>query len=130
MLREELEEHLRAMITGPMLPFPGSGETATRHLQLMNVAREDISLARLAEAHWDATAILAEAGKTIIADVLYGVWASERPGRAMVLKQDGNDFLLTGPKSFCSGSRTDHRWLARATAYRYGSARESPCGLF
>jgi hypothetical protein len=56
-----LVDNLRASIERPML-VPGQGETAVRHLRLMELGREDLELARLAEAHWDALAILAEAG--------------------------------------------------------------------
>jgi alkylation response protein AidB-like acyl-CoA dehydrogenase len=103
MLREALTERLRDIIAGPM-PRPGSGETPTRHLKLMSVAREDVSLARLAEAHWDATAILAEAGHAIVTGVLYAVWASEKPGQSLSIRQEGDDFVLTGTKPFCSGA--------------------------
>jgi len=62
--REELRERFRA-ICGEDLPLPGGGATERRHRRLMEVGREDLSLAKLAEAHWDAVAILAEAGDVI-----------------------------------------------------------------
>lgn len=55
------------------LPLPGAGHTAERHRLLAEVAREDLSLAKLAEAHWDATAILTEAGMVADQDVIYAV---------------------------------------------------------
>jgi len=40
------------------LPAPGTGQTAYRHQHLYEIGREDLSLARLAEAHHDAVATL------------------------------------------------------------------------
>ena len=62
------------------LPLPGAGSTPLRHQRLMEIGREDLALVRLAEAHWDAVAILAEAGRSPEENLLYGVWASERQG--------------------------------------------------
>jgi alkylation response protein AidB-like acyl-CoA dehydrogenase len=86
------------------IPIPGRGETATRHKILYEVGREDLSLARLAEAHWDAVAILAEAGREPDPDVLYGVWAAEIPGKQMSYKGGGDGFTISGLKPFCSGA--------------------------
>lgn len=84
-------------------PLPGKGATPARHLRLMQVGREDLSLARLAEAHWDALSILAEAGRPPVDGALYGVWASEIPGRALTLQQTSHRLLVSGTKQFCSG---------------------------
>ena len=62
------------------LPGPGSGNTAERHRRIFAAGREDLSLAKLAEAHWDAVAILREAGHEPAAGARYAVWASEVPG--------------------------------------------------
>ena len=43
---------------GVWIPFPGQGQTAERHAALYELGRLDFSVARLAEAHTDATAIL------------------------------------------------------------------------
>jgi alkylation response protein AidB-like acyl-CoA dehydrogenase len=86
------------------LPLPGAGNTPQRHRQLMELGREDLSLARLAEAHWDAVAILAEAGRKPQAGLLYGVWAAEIPGKLLRLEPDGDNFTLSGTKMFCSGA--------------------------
>lgn len=96
--------HRLASIVRENLPFPGCGETSKRHRRLMEVGREDVSLARLAEAHWDALAILAEAGRKIEGGVLYGVWASEIPGHSLSLQRDGDHYRLHGTKRFCSGA--------------------------
>ena len=81
------------------LPLPGHGSTALRHLRLFDVAQKDVSLAKLAEAHWDALAILAEAGREPRPRALYAVWASEIPGKPLML----NAGLLSGEKAFCTG---------------------------
>jgi alkylation response protein AidB-like acyl-CoA dehydrogenase len=81
------------------IPFPGAGRTAERHRQLADWARADLSLARLAEAHADAMAILHEAGRQPD-DGLYGVWAAETPGHGLRLDSGA----VTGSKMFCSGA--------------------------
>ena len=86
------------------LPCPGTGSTAQRHRRLMEVAREDVSLARLAEAHWDAIAILDEARRRPQPGALYGVWASEAPGKPLLVETCGPDYHLSGSKMFCSGA--------------------------
>ena len=98
----ELKARLTAIVSQEM-PLPGSGHTADRHRLLAETAREDISLAKLAEAHWDALAILAEAGRTPQPGMLYAVWASEIPGHALELKRTLDGYELSGRKPFCSG---------------------------
>jgi hypothetical protein len=100
--REELIARLRSSLDDP-LPLPGSGNTCLRHRRLMAIGREDLSLARLAEAHWDAVAILAEYGRQIEHNAIYGVWASEIPGRALELADNDGGYLLSGTKPFCTG---------------------------
>jgi hypothetical protein len=85
------------------VPFPGSGDTAFRHRKLAEWARLDLSLARLAEAHVDAVAILHEAGLRAQKG-LYGVWAAETPGCGLRLESGSGRLLLTGTKMFCSGA--------------------------
>jgi alkylation response protein AidB-like acyl-CoA dehydrogenase len=104
---------LRTVIEGK-LPTPGTGDTPLRHRKLMEIGREDLSLARLAEAHFDAVAILAEACRTPQLGALYGVWASEKPGQALQLEKRGDTFILKGSKMFCSGSRIVDRALVTA----------------
>ncbi len=86
------------------LPLPAGGHTTQRHLRLLEIAREDLSLARLAEAHFDAIAILAEAGRAPIPAALYGVWASELPGKSLTLTETPSGLLINGTKMFCSGA--------------------------
>jgi hypothetical protein len=103
MLREELHARLHKILA-EVIPLPGAGNTALRHRRLTEVGREDLSLARLAEAHWDAIAILAEAGRIGQPGAIYGVWASEKPGEALSLNQHGDRFVIRGRKMFCSGT--------------------------
>jgi alkylation response protein AidB-like acyl-CoA dehydrogenase len=109
MTAEEMGTRLEA-IRAETLPLPGAGETAERHRRLFEIARVDVSLAKLAEAHFDALAILAEAGRTPLRGALYAVWASEIPGQALSLGRDGAGFRITGTKGFCSGAG----WVDRA----------------
>jgi alkylation response protein AidB-like acyl-CoA dehydrogenase len=75
----------------------------------MEIGRRDLSLARLAEAHWDAVAILADAGRQPEVNTVYGVWASEIPGGGLELSPAGDGFRMSGTKMFCSGaSLVDH----------------------
>ena len=85
MTSEQLLLRMRELV-GEALPLPGAGDTVGRHRRLMEIGREDLSLARLAEAHWDAVAILAEAGRAAVPGALYGVWAAEKPGQALRLE--------------------------------------------
>lgn len=86
------------------LPLPGAGATPLRHRRLMEIARENLSLARLAEAHWDAISILAEAGRAPAAGALYGVWAAEIPGKPLRLLPSTDGLRLHGVKPFLSGA--------------------------
>lgn len=99
---EALVTRLREL-AAETLPLPGGGDSARRHRRLMEVAREDVSLAKLAEAHWDAVSILAEAGRTPAAGAVYAVWASEIPGEALQLTPFTMGFRVSGAKRFCSG---------------------------
>ncbi|WP_420452167.1 hypothetical protein [Ilumatobacter sp.] len=84
------------------LPMPADGEGAERLLRLCDIARnQPVGVARLAEAHTDAVAILTEAGRTAPPDVAYGVWASEQPGEAVVL--DRATWTVSGRKPFGTG---------------------------
>jgi alkylation response protein AidB-like acyl-CoA dehydrogenase len=101
--RSQIVERLRESVRNP-LPLPGAGQTALRHGRLMDVGREDLSLARLVEAHWDAVAILAEAGRDAEPDALYGVWAAEIPGEPLRMERMKGGWALHGSKMFCSGA--------------------------
>jgi alkylation response protein AidB-like acyl-CoA dehydrogenase len=100
-----LEEKLRNSAKAHLLdlPLPGWGCTAARHSRLAEIAREDLALARLAEAHAQALAILADAGRSPESGVCYGVWASEVPDRMVRLERRHGSLCLSGSKMFCSG---------------------------
>lgn len=103
MTSRSVATEFRSVITEE-LPLPGGGDTARRHRLLFNIGRRDLSVARLAEAHWDAIAILRENGAQPKVGCLYGVWASERPGHALTMEQNQGLFLINGKKMFCSGA--------------------------
>jgi alkylation response protein AidB-like acyl-CoA dehydrogenase len=113
-----LEARLRKLLAdgGMDLPFPGEGQTAVRHRKLIDIGREDLALARLAEAHTDAVAILAEAGRQPRPGALYGVWASEIPQQQVRLSYEGECASVAGTKMFCTGAGLIDRALVTARA--------------
>lgn len=114
--RESVAAGLRAMADGGELavPLPGAGRTRQRWAALESWGRRDLSLARLAEGHVDAVAILAEAGRTPVPDALYGVWASHAGGSGARLHRGAGGWSLTGTVRFCSGARCLDRALVSA----------------
>ncbi len=120
------------------LPQPGGGQTAQRWAVLADLATEDLSLARLAEVHTDALAILAELGAShppITAShqphsepsepnpsqsgaaSRWGVWAAQPPGSGLVASRgDDGSWRLDGLKRYCSGARCCTDALVTATA--------------
>ncbi|HEY6539054.1 MAG TPA: acyl-CoA dehydrogenase family protein [Candidatus Dormibacteraeota bacterium] len=73
---------------------------------LAALGEADCVLARLAEAHTDAVAILAEiGGKEPEPGQLWGVWAAQPPGAAHLdAAAAGDDWSLSGEKPYCSGA--------------------------
>jgi alkylation response protein AidB-like acyl-CoA dehydrogenase len=112
------EAFARAVHTGRLdLPFPGSGRTRQRWAVLAELAGEDLSLARLAEGHTDALAILAELGEaTPPAGTAWGVWAAQPPGPGLMANQTGGQWRLEGTKQYCSGARSCTDALVTAKA--------------
>jgi alkylation response protein AidB-like acyl-CoA dehydrogenase len=97
------------------VPFPGGGETAERFRVLGQIGRTDLDLARLAEGHTDALAILAElteegpghssgASKRDGARRLWGVWAANPPTSAVIATQTPAGWRVDGTKPWCSGA--------------------------
>ena len=87
------------------LPLPGAGETPRRHRLLAEWGALDLSVARLAEAHTDALAILAEGGHVSRPGAFYGVWASDAPPDRVTCEQlDDGRWRIEGLKPFCSGA--------------------------
>jgi len=100
----ELATRLRA-VSDTALPLPGHGQTPARHRALMALGCQDLSLARIAEAHTDALAILAEAGQRAREGHLYGVWAADGPqSRLTATRLATGGWRLDGTKQFCSGA--------------------------
>jgi alkylation response protein AidB-like acyl-CoA dehydrogenase len=97
--RNALIARVHEVVAEP-IPLPGSGQTAERHQKLFDVGREDLSLARLVEAHWDAVAILTEANRDPEPGAIYGVWAAEAPDKVLQL----DHLSISGSKPLCSGA--------------------------
>jgi hypothetical protein len=82
---------------GWRLPVPGGGQTAVRWAVLAAVARENLTVARVLEAHTDALAIIAEAGQPP-PDGTWGVFAAESADHRLQARA----LTLTGVKPWCS----------------------------
>jgi hypothetical protein len=101
------------------LPRPGGGRTRARWATLADLAEEDLSLARLAEGHADALAILAElSAASPLVGSRWGVWAAQPPGPGLAASQADADagWRLDGVKRYCSGARSCTNALVTATA--------------
>jgi alkylation response protein AidB-like acyl-CoA dehydrogenase len=99
------------------LPLPGGGRTRERWAVLADLAGEDLSLARLAEGHTDALAILAELGAAPpTAGTRWGVWAAQPPGPGLTARRAGGGWRLDGTKQYCSGARSCTDAVVTATA--------------
>lgn len=125
-----------AVEVGRWLPEPGRGSTAVRWRSLSALAAGDLTAARVVEAHTDALAILSEArtaGHVVEVDGLlpdgvgatpestWGVFAAEGQGVRVDAEQDGDRWLLTGTKPWCSlAGRLTH---ALITAHTAGAGR-------
>ena len=84
------------------LPLPGAGATAQRWQRLAELTATDVVAGRLAEAHTDAIAILAElSGPDPKPDQLWGVWAAESRDAFLSVRADCK---LDGTKAWCSGA--------------------------
>lgn len=95
------------------LPLPGRGQTMDRWRSLARFGRRDLCLARLAEGHADAAAILAEAGHRPAGRTLYGVWASRSGERGQPYTAgmaDGASVARSG-SARGPGLSTEHWWL-------------------
>jgi alkylation response protein AidB-like acyl-CoA dehydrogenase len=99
------------------LPLPGSGRTRARWAALADLAGEDLSLARLAEGHADAVAILAELdGPRPAPGSRWGVWAAHPPGPTLEARHGAGGWRLSGTKRYCSGARACTHALVTAAA--------------
>ncbi|HEY2579024.1 MAG TPA: acyl-CoA dehydrogenase [Streptosporangiaceae bacterium] len=99
------------------LPDPGSGATAERWAAFAALAEEDLSLARLAEGHADALAILHELeGPEPPPGSRWGVWAAHPPGPGLQAEQTPAGWRLHGTKQYCSGAGSCTHALVTAQA--------------
>ena len=97
------------------LPLPGGGETARRWQRLAELAEVDVVAARLAEAHTDALAIMAELGVSELKnDLLWGVWAAESRDAVLSVRDNEGVTTLDGTKVWCSGAGLCARALVTA----------------
>lgn len=110
------------------LPMPGSGRTAERFAALWSRSTSSPSLGRLVEAHHDALAILAEAGRAPTpspdreALELYAVWAAGGGPDPARLERTPSGWRLVGNKPWCSGATLAQRALVTAaTTDRLGA---------
>ena len=119
-LRDALAE-----VAAVLLPLPGSGDTSGRLFALSEVARRDLELARLAEAHYDAQAIAAEMGADLVENSLYGVWAASGPD-PLVARRTPDGFAISGTVAWCTGVGIVDRALVTASS---SDAHGNPQGL-
>jgi alkylation response protein AidB-like acyl-CoA dehydrogenase len=125
-MNDPVERTLRELLSrGDLaLPDPGAGATAQRLLTLFELARtHPVAVARLAEAHTDAVAILHEAGRRPEPGSLYGVWASAGPDDThLTAGVDASPAggRVSGIKPFASGLGVVDRALVTATDGRSG----------
>ncbi|TQJ07823.1 hypothetical protein [Lapillicoccus jejuensis] len=102
--RRLLTAAVRSLLRQPV-PLPGSGGTAERWDRLRAAAADDVVVARLVEAHLDADAILAELGQERPRrGEWWGVWAAEPPSPRVTATPEGDRWLLSGAKAWCSGT--------------------------
>ena len=97
------------------LPLPGNGETALRFSMLRTLGGQDLSLARLAEGHVDALAILEEADCRAPDGARLGVWAAG-PVDSLQAVSVGSGWRLDGIRRWCSGTSELTHALIRAEA--------------
>jgi len=103
--------------TGWSLPLPGSGATLGRWRALTTLGERDLPLARLAEGHADALAVLAETGgPEVPAGARLGVWAAEPPDGPVTATRTTGGWRLSGRKRWCSGAGVLTAALVTATA--------------
>jgi alkylation response protein AidB-like acyl-CoA dehydrogenase len=101
---------------GRLLPPPGGGATGRRWAALILVAGQDLTAARILEAHSDALAILHEAGAPE-PDGTWGVFAAEAPDvRLDAEDRPDGTAVLSGTKPWCSlGAEVDRALVTAHT---------------
>lgn len=106
----------------PPVPVPGGGDTRSLLHLLSSIAAADLTAARVVEPHFDAAAILAQAGAEAGSGEAWGVFASASPVAVRWLPEmashsdaEGWDAELTGTKRWCSLAATLDRALVTAS---------------
>ena len=100
-------------------PLPGRGATAELWSTLASLAAVDLTVARVAEPHLDALAILDQAGAAAPPPgSTWGVWAAHAPGsRLVATPTDDGGHRLDGTKPWCSLARSvDHAVVTAHTS--------------
>lgn len=101
-----LEARARARLdVDGSLPLPGSGSTLARWRVLSDLGAEDLALAKVLEAHYDAQVILADLDSDACPGRLMAVWAAEGPESTVVVRDGPGGPHLGGRKPWCSGAR-------------------------
>ena len=99
------------------VPLPGVGATAARWRSLAALGERSLPLARLAEGHADALAVLTELdGPLPGRGSRLGVWAAEPPAARLSARPSGTEWRLDGRKAWCSGARVLTGALVTAAA--------------
>lgn len=110
---QTLADRFRSQVDRP-LPVPGRGDTGRRFAELRRLARLDMSLARLVEAHEDARAIAAELAADLVdATATYGVWAASGP-QPLIASGSCASVWLDGTLPWCGGATIVDRALVVA----------------
>ena len=82
---------------------------------MSEIGRDDLELARLTEAHFDAAAIAVEAGHDLVRGALYGVWAASGPDPLTIaLDGESGAIRLRGTVPWCTGIGIVDRALVTA----------------
>ena len=108
-------ESLRRLVAEGLLalPLPGAGATLSRWKALALLGEHDLALARLAEGHADAAAILAEAGVPAPGGSVLGVWAAGPVENLTASPAPDGGWQLRGIRRWCSGAGTLSHALVR-----------------
>lgn len=88
------------------LPLPGGGHTIERWREFARIAADDLNLAKLAESHADALAIIHECRARFVPrrNSRWAVWSNELPCSTLRAQRWEDAYLLTGTKNWCAGA--------------------------
>ena len=78
---------------------------------LLALGRTDIGLSRLGEGHIDAARIADQAGRALVPNAIYGVWASRSGDSGIRCRPAAGGLLLDGTVKFASGAGVIDRAL-------------------